>query len=94
MTIDNGTIQLGPGGGLPSNTSVNLYGATTGFTSAGYATGVTPGGNGLGADAQNGTLDLGGYNQTVFGLSGFTGTGGGAYGVVTDSQPRWPTARF
>ena len=86
-TIDAGTIQLSGAGQLPAGTTVNLYGATMGIAGngTGYLTGF-PTSNGATTLAQNGMLDLNGCNQTVAGLGGFTGVGGGAYGVVTNSN--------
>ena len=84
-TINNGNIQLAAGAQLPSGTTLNIYGATIGFGPNGWATNIAAN-NGQAAAAQNGVFDLNGNNQTLAGLNGATGAGGGAYGIVTNSN--------
>ncbi len=91
VSIDNGTIRLGAST-LPANSIVNLYGSSLGilpnnvaaqveeYSYSGGPTYWTAG------TFQSGTLDLYGQNLTVAQLGGFTGQGGGAYGVVTNSS--------
>ena len=69
---------------------MNLYGGQGLSNGNGYATSPIRTSNGATLQAQNGTLDLNGQSLTVACLGGDIGTGGGAYGVVTNSNATPP----
>jgi autotransporter-associated beta strand protein len=82
-TIAAGTLQLGAGGQLPAGTNLAINGNSFGVVSGTLASPNNASATGL--NHQDGVFDLNGQNQTVAGLTGLAGTGGGAVGIVTNS---------